>query len=38
MDIRELVKIKQSLYKPECSRSFRFPELLDNRLLKVVRL
>jgi hypothetical protein len=38
MEIREVVKIKHSLYEPECSRSLRFQELLDNRHLKVVRL
>jgi len=38
MEIREVVKIKESLYKPECSNSVRFPALLDNRHMKVVRL
>jgi hypothetical protein len=38
MEIRKVVKIKKSLYKPGCSRSLRFPVLLENRHMKVVRL
>jgi len=38
MEIREVVKIKQFLYKPECSRSVRFSELQDTWHVKVVRL
>jgi len=38
LEIREVVKIKQSLYKPERSRSVRFSELQDTRHMKVIRL